>query len=235
MLCPLYRFTVDIMESIQTAILVLVPMLLSLTVHEYAHARSAYALGDPTAKLMGRMSLSPLSHIDIFGTIILPIIAIASGGPFFGWAKPVPINPLNFRRRIPLRLGMLITAAMGPTSNLILAFLLALLLKLMLMLVQEPGTVEKALFMFLLFAFKINIVLAVFNLIPIPPLDGSRVLFGLLPEKAAWTYAYLERNPFFVLIAFAILITQAPKVLSFPVAFVERVIASIFGLQQIVS
>jgi Zn-dependent protease len=226
---------VDIMESIQTAILVLVPMLLSLTVHEYAHARSAYALGDPTAKLMGRMSLSPLSHIDIFGTIILPIIAIASGGPFFGWAKPVPINPLNFRRRIPLRLGMLITAAMGPTSNLILAFLLALLLKLMLMLVQEPGTVEKALFMFLLFAFKINIVLAVFNLIPIPPLDGSRVLFGLLPEKAAWTYAYLERNPFFVLIAFAILITQAPKVLSFPVAFVERVIASIFGLQQIVS
>ena len=223
------------MESIQTAILVLVPMLLSLTVHEYAHARSAYALGDPTAKLMGRMSLSPLSHIDIFGTIILPIIAIASGGPFFGWAKPVPINPLNFRSRIPLRLGMLITAAMGPTSNLILAFLLALLLKLMLMLVQEPGTVEKALFMFLLFAFKINIVLAVFNLIPIPPLDGSKVLFGLLPEKAAWTYAYLERNPFFVLIAFAILITQAPKVLSFPVAFVERIIASIFGLQEIVS
>jgi len=89
--------------------------------------------------------------------------------------------------------------------------------------------------MFLLFAFKINIVLAVFNLIPIPPLDGSKVLFGLLPEKAAWTYAYLERNPFFVLIAFAILITQAPKVLSFPVAFVERIIASIFGLQEIVS
>ena len=116
------------MELIQQTISVLVPMILSLSVHEYAHARAAFALGDDTAASMGRMTLNPLSHIDLFGTIILPMIAIVSGsGFFFGWAKPVPISPVRFTRRISMKLGVLITAAAGPISNVAFAFVLGIL------------------------------------------------------------------------------------------------------------
>ena len=102
------------MDILTQTVMVLVPMILSLTVHEYAHARLAYALGDDTASRMGRMNLNPMSHIDLFGTILLPVISIASGtGFFFGWAKPVPINPLNFEDR---RKGILVSTAAGPLS-----------------------------------------------------------------------------------------------------------------------
>ncbi len=215
-----------VLDKVQTAVLVLIPMILSLTVHEYAHARSAFALGDRTAAARGRMTLNPLSHLDPFGTILLPLLAILGGGPFFGWARPVPINPVLFSRRIRMRTGVLLTAAAGPASNLVLAFAIALAFTGL----RIAGlTLSDPVLTLLVFTFKINVVLAVFNLIPVPPLDGSRVLAGLLPDSLARQYAYLERNPAFVLIAFAILITQAGALLQVPVRLVEKAILALTG------
>lgn len=212
-------------EFILKAVMVLVPMILSLTVHEYAHARAAYFLGDDTARRMGRMTLNPLSHIDVFGTIVLPILAIWSGGPFFGWAKPVPINPLYFTHKIRMKTGILITAAAGPLSNIGFAFLLAFILNIL----SGWGIGNATLIELVSYMFIINIVLAIFNLIPVPPLDGSKVLVGLLPDKLSYQYAYLERNPFFVIFAFAILITLAGKILNVPVKFLAKFILVLTG------
>lgn len=215
-----------VFDKVQTAILVLIPMILSLTVHEYAHARSAFALGDRTAAAMGRMTLNPLSHIDPFGTLLLPILAIVSGGPFFGWARPVPINPVLFTHRIRMKTGILLTAAAGPVSNLLMAIAIALAFAGLNHARVDAG---EPVWMLLAFTFKINVVLAVFNLIPLPPLDGSRVVMGLLPDRWTTQYAYLERNPVFVLVGFAILITQAPALLQTPVRLVENAILALTG------
>jgi Zn-dependent protease len=207
------------------AALVLIPMLLSLTVHEYAHARIAFALGDNTAYRMGRMNLNPISHIDIFGTIILPLICIISGGFFFGWAKPVPVNPVNFRRDIRMKTGMLITALAGPASNLLFAVVLGILIKI----INTFDVQNEAISLLVEHTFMINVVLAIFNLIPVPPLDGSKILVGLLPDRASGLLYFLEKNPIFVIIAFAILITQAGRILSIPVELVSRLILMITG------
>lgn len=214
-------------EFLQKAIFVLVPMFLSLTVHEYAHARTAYALGDRTAAAMGRMTLNPLSHIDLFGTIILPLLAIWGGGPFFGWAKPVPINPLMFSRRVRMKTGLLLTAAAGPASNLVFALLMAFGINLFAALKPEWSLTDNTLSQFLWIVFQINIVLAVFNFIPVPPLDGSRVLTGLLPDRLAAAYSYLERNPIFIIVIFAVLITQAGRLISGPVTALAKLLLSL--------
>jgi Zn-dependent protease len=157
-------------------------VLLSLTVHEAAHAWSADRLGDSTARVLGRVSLNPLVHIDLVGTILLPLIAAVSNFPIIGWAKPVPVN--TSRLAHPRR-DFMIVAAAGPASNIALAMLGAVLVQL---LPSSSGfrpsdglDISSVLFM----AGSINIFLAVFNLIPIPPLDGGNVLAGLLPPSAA--------------------------------------------------
>lgn len=147
------------------------PILLALTVHEYAHAYVANRLGDPTAKLMGRLTLNPLVHLDLLGTAMLFIVHI-------GWAKPVPVNPINFRN--PKR-DLLWVSLAGPAANLLLAFLFGIALRIIGIgyLVGDMGVILKMIW----YGMYINIILAVFNLFPIPPLDGSKILMGLIPEK----------------------------------------------------
>ena len=158
-------------------------MLISLTVHEVAHGWTAYHFGDPTAKLMGRLRLNPIAHIDPFGTILLPIFLILVGAVPLGWAKPVPVNFSYLRN--PKR-QMIWVAAAGPLANLTLATLLAVFIH-QNWILSHPFLTEV-----LTFWATMNIGLAVFNILPLPPLDGSRILLGLLPPKGAVVVARLE-------------------------------------------
>jgi Zn-dependent protease len=172
-------------------------LLISLTIHEAAHAWTADKLGDPTARALGRVSLNPLVHIDWIGTVLLPLLAAISRLPLIGWAKPVPVAIRNLRH--PRRDFMLVAAA-GPISNLLQAFAAAGVLRLVLSGLppsRTVGLVETA----LLLAVQINLLLAFFNLIPVPPLDGGNVLLGLLPPRLAFTYGQLRQYGFIVLYA----------------------------------
>lgn len=193
--------------------LMIVPLLiLSLSVHEWAHAWSAYKLGDDTASREGRMTLNPLVHIDFLGTILLPLLGIP-----FGWAKPVPVNPLRFRRDVSMRKGMMITAAAGPASNLLIAIACSVLLGLMLRFnVIHAGAAGA--YTLLSIMIVMNIGLCVFNLLPIPPLDGSRVAEGLMPYRLRPTWEQFTR--FAGVLLFAIIIFGR-GVLFVPIAAIQ--------------
>lgn len=171
------------------AIAGLIPLLLSLSVHEFAHAWSADRLGDDTARRQGRLTLNPIPHIDPLGTLILPLFLMLSGTGFlFGWAKPVPVNPTGFRRGVHMGRGMAWTAAAGPLSNVLLAIVAAVILGLLLRFAPDtlhPGGGVQELLVNLL---RINIILALFNMIPVPPLDGSRIVDGYVSARLrpAW-------------------------------------------------
>jgi Zn-dependent protease len=158
-----------------------IPLVLSLTVHEWAHAATAKALGDDTAERLGRLSLNPLHHIDPIGTLILPLLGVP-----FGWAKPVPLNPLRFRADVGMATGLLLTAAGGPASNLLLALLTSGLVGLSARL--APGLLPDAAMRVVSTFVVLNVLLAFFNLLPIPPLDGSRIVESLIPDyfRPAW-------------------------------------------------
>ena len=159
-------------------VMLLIPLLLSLTVHEWAHAWSAHRLGDDTARMQGRLTLNPIAHIDPIGTLILPLLGIP-----FGWAKPVPVNPTRFRRGVNMKTGMMITAAAGPFSNLVLAVLSAVGYGLVARFAPDALSMSSGMGLapLLKTLIVINVTLALFNMIPIPPLDGSRVVDGLVP------------------------------------------------------
>jgi Zn-dependent protease len=182
-------------------------VLVSLTIHEAAHAWSADRLGDPTARLLGRVSLNPIVHIDLIGTILLPAIAIYSGFPIIGWAKPVPVNMSRLRE--PRRDFMLIAAA-GPLSNIAQAVVAAVAVRVLF----ASGTDTDLLRAVLVSFVTINLLLAFFNLIPIPPLDGGNVLMGLLPARAA--DMVLQLRPFGFILLYGLMLTGVLTMLIIP-------------------
>lgn len=187
------------MDNINQIIIMAPPLLLALTLHEYAHGYIAYRLGDPTARNAGRLTLNPLSHLDPIGTIAFFFIK-------FGWAKPVPVNPRYFQNP---RQDMLWVALAGPVTNLLLAVASALVLKLVIgiaSVIPYSSLLEAILVPFsnmLVASIWINLVLCIFNFLPIPPLDGGRIMTGLLPEHLARTYASFERYGFIVILILA--------------------------------
>ncbi len=169
----------------------IVVLIAAVIPHEVAHGYVAYKLGDPTARREHRLTLNPLYHIDLFGSLLFPLFLKLVGSPILlGWAKPVPFNPSYFKNP---RTGIMLVGAAGPATNLLMGLIAGLFLRLP---VVYPELIGQGLFLFCL----LNVVLAVFNLIPIPPLDGSRILLGLLPERLAQSYLKLE--PFGIAIVF---------------------------------
>lgn len=175
-------------------IFVLAVLFFSIMIHEIAHGSMALSLGDRTAKEAGRLTLNPLKHIDLFGTILLPLtllVVTAGAGPIFGWAKPVPINPFNMREG---KKGILKVSLAGPATN----FLIALLFSLAIRFFTLPLEME---YLFGLIALY-NFAWGIFNLVPLPPLDGSWILFALLPEKFGQLRIFLQRYGFYLLLIF---------------------------------
>lgn len=175
----------------------LVILLFSVVIHELSHGSVAYSLGDPTAKYQGRLTLNPIKHLDMFGSIILPLLLLlvtAGQGPIFGWARPVPINPYNFRDQ---KWGSLKVAIAGPISNFALALIFGLVIRL---LPYELSVTNPGLFLIFSFIVQINIVLAIFNLIPIPPLDGHWILFTFIPNRLSRLRVFLQQYGIFLLI-----------------------------------
>lgn len=172
-------------------------LILSVVVHEVAHGWAAYSLGDPTAKLAGRLTLNPISHLDPLGSFIVPLFTYSLGGFIFGWAKPVPYNPYNLRAG---RAGPAIVGLAGPAANLFLAACFAIVVRL------TAGVLPVAFFQLASMVVVINLSLAVFNLIPIPPLDGSKILFALIPYRyRAIEEVFTRYQLFFVILVITLI------------------------------
>ena len=187
-------------EAVFQAAALIVPLVIAIVFHEVAHGWTARALGDPTAAQMKRLSLNPLRHVDPFGTVILPGLLKLTGLPVFGWAKPVPV--VKERLRNPRR-DMMIVAAAGPGSNLVLAAVGAVLLGLLLgsyQALQEPSLVARFAALNLVNFITINVFLALFNLLPIPPFDGGHIVEGLLPPRLARKWAGMHHKALLIMI-----------------------------------
>lgn len=178
--------------NFQTILLIGPPILLALTLHEYAHAYTAYRYGDDTAKQIGRLTLNPLRHLDPLGTIMIFIV-------HFGWAKPVPVNPNRLRNP---KKDMLWISAAGPLANMVLALASGLLIRVLHTsgVTPDPHTTAGLLFFMVLFSLQINLALAIFNILPIAPLDGSKILYALVPIRFEKPIHLLERYGPFILI-----------------------------------
>jgi Zn-dependent protease len=202
--------------DIASILLVLGVVLASLTVHEWAHAWTADRLGDPTARMLGRVSFNPIVHIDPIGTIILPLVAIFTTGFIFGWAKPVPVNVSRLGH--PKR-DFMIVAAAGRASNRLLATAAARVFRVVGGLESMADPVTRVLY----FAVSINVLLAVFNMLPVPPLDGGNVLAGLLPDTFAPLINGLRQYGFLILLA--LIMSGILRTVIEPVSnFVERLL-----------
>jgi len=164
--------------------MLLIPLLLSLAVHEWAHAMAAFLCGDTTAEEQGRLTLNPMAHLDPVGSLALPLLGVP-----FGWAKPVPIDPTRFRQDVPMSRGVLLTAAAGPASNAVLAGICALAAVLIGRFAPDLPITHPPVAFFVAQGLVLNVSLAVFNLLPIPPLDGGRIVDALVPFEWRGTWA----------------------------------------------
>ncbi len=217
----------DELSVIQRIAVWILPVIFAITVHEVAHGWVAKKYGDNTASRLGRLTLNPIKHVDLFGTIILPGLLLLTGTGFiFGWAKPVPVDSRNFKR--PLQ-DMAIVALAGPVSNLIMAFLWALIIRLGIFIGTNAEAISLPLIYTGVAGISINLVLAMINLLPIPPLDGSRILTGILPNYWAWQYNRLERYGFILLLV--LLYTKILNViLEYPLFIAQKLFFSIAGM-----
>jgi Zn-dependent protease len=218
--------TLNIVHTLQFISVAVLPLIFAITVHEAAHGWVASKLGDPTAKQLGRLTLNPLPHIDPVGTVILPIAMLVLSGFIFGWAKPVPVNIRNFREP---RKDMAMVALAGPISNLMMALFWGLMWKLAVIL---PGSMHWFAVPLLLMGkigIQFNFILLVLNLLPLPPLDGSRVLSWLLPTQLALKLDKIEPYGAFILIG--LLLLGLWNVLIAPVTFfLSGLVEQILGL-----
>lgn len=204
-----------------------IPLIFAITLHEVAHGYVASLFGDQTAKLSGRLTLNPIKHIDLMGTIIVPLVLLLVSPFVFGWAKPVPVDPRNLRNP---RRDMAIVAIVGPLSNLIMAFLWGAVGKAGVLLMQHGDMwVGKPLYLIGEAGIVINVVLAVLNLIPLPPLDGAKVLSNILPPRVGYYFYLIEPYSFFILII--LLLTGVLSYIMLPaVVFLINSLTQLFGL-----
>ena len=225
----------DINSFLLNASIWALPVLLAITLHEAAHGWAAGKLGDPTARLMGRVTLNPFAHVDLVGTVLIPLALLLMNAPFlFGYAKPVPVN---FSRLNNPRRDMALVALAGPASNILLAVLGALAFHLVPVL---PSLATEWSAEMLQRLVLLNLILAVFNMLPIPPLDGGRILVSILPDWAAWKVARLERAGLFIVIGVLFLLPYLARELGYsidvtgyliwaPVDILMSVIATLTG------
>lgn len=215
----------DELSLMQRIAVWILPVVFAITVHEVAHGWVAKKYGDNTASMLGRLTLNPIKHIDLVGTIIIPgLLLLTFTGFVFGWAKPVPVDPRNFKNP---RRGMAIVAMAGPVSNILMALGWALIVRIGTMIGVE--FISMPMIYMGIAGISINLVLALINLLPIPPLDGSRVLTHFLPDRLAWQYNQLERYGFLIMLA--LLYTKVLNlILAYPMFIAQKAFFAIAGL-----
>ena len=204
----------------------ILPLLFAIVIHEVAHGWIAKQLGDPTAKMLGRLTLNPIKHIDPIGTIVVPLILLVMGGFIFGWAKPVPVTWANLKN--PKR-DMALVAVAGPAANLLMALFWALVAKIGLTLGSDVAWLATPLTLMGIVGVTFNLILMVLNLLPILPLDGGRIVESLLPGSLSYQFSKLE--PYgFILLLVLLVSGLLSNVLGMPVQFLEQTIFKLFGL-----
>jgi Zn-dependent protease len=205
-------------ERVQQMLIQIVPFFMAIVFHEFGHGFIAKQWGDNTASDAGRLTLNPIVHIDPIGTVLIPVINIVTGIPLlFGWAKPVPINPSRFRK---YRQGLFWVSLAGPATNIIMAFLSAFFLCAFVKWAPEDFSLYRPIAMMAMVGIQLNFVLALFNLFPLPPLDGGKILESFLSASATQVLRSVERYSFFILIA--LLWSGAFQILSGPVEFMTH-------------
>lgn len=217
----------DKLTIVQRIAVWILPVIFAITVHEAAHGWVAKKYGDNTAAMLGRLTVNPIKHIDWLGTIIIPGLLLLTGTGFiFGWAKPVPVDARNFKKP---RHDMAMVALAGPVSNLFMAVGWALLARIGVTIGESAENISLPFIYTGIAGISINLVLALINLLPIPPLDGSRVLTGILPHRLAWQYNQLERYGFIILLI--LLYTKVLNaILAYPMYFAQNLFFSIAGM-----
>ncbi len=189
---------VEAFSIVQKAIIWVIPVIFAITVHEVAHGWAALQLGDRTAQILGRLTLNPVKHVDLIGTVLVPGLLFLMGGLIFGWAKPVPVTQQNLRKP---KSDMIWVALAGPLANLIMAVIWAFMVKLGMNVYQHGIAIGEPMVYMGIAGVLINTMLMLFNLLPLPPLDGGQILVSALPDRLGWQISRVEPYGFFILLA----------------------------------